>query len=77
LWMAVTHLPLIAQATREEAPWAGTIYHSASALAMLGFSVIWMAAHWNTAEFPEDESNPASTKGRTADASRRSRQPSR
>ncbi|HEX2274621.1 MAG TPA: hypothetical protein VHG90_12180, partial [Acidimicrobiales bacterium] len=74
LWMAVTHLPLIAQATRGEAPWAGTIYHSASALAMLGFSVIWMAAHWNTAEFPE-EAAPGATPPR--DASRRPRQPSR
>lgn len=53
LWMVATHLPLVAQALRDEAPWAGTIYHSASALAVLGFSLIWMAANWNAAEFPE------------------------
>jgi hypothetical protein len=83
LWMSVTHLPLIAQATREEAPWAGTIYHSASALAMLGFSVIWMAAHWNTADFPDDEADlPADEParrggGREVSANRGPRQPSR
>lgn len=54
LWMTVTHVPLVSQATREEAPWAGTIYHSASALAVLGFSVIWMAAHWNSADVSDD-----------------------
>lgn len=50
LWMVATHLPLVAQAARGEAPWAGTIYHSASALCVLGFSLIWMVAHWNALE---------------------------
>jgi len=51
LWMVATHLPLVAQAMRDEAPWAGTIYHSASALSVFGFSLIWMAANWNAGEF--------------------------
>lgn len=50
LWMVATHLPLVAEATRDEAPWAGTIYHSASALAVFGFSLIWMTANWNAGE---------------------------
>ncbi len=28
LWMFATHVPLVAQATRDEAPWPATIYHS-------------------------------------------------
>ena len=53
LWMVATHLPLLAQATRGEAPWAGTLYHSASALSVFAFSLIWMAANWNAPEFAE------------------------
>lgn len=54
LWVVATHLPLVSQAAQpgDEAPWAGTIYHSASAVAALGFSLIWMAANWNAVESP-------------------------
>jgi hypothetical protein len=49
LWMVATHVPLVAQATRGEAPWPGTIYHSAAALAVLGFGLLWTAVHWDSA----------------------------
>ncbi len=47
LWMFATHVPLIAQALRNEAPWGATIYHSASAVTVLLFGILWTAAHWN------------------------------
>ena len=46
-WMAATHLPLVLQAFRGEAPWAGTVYHSASALAVFGLGLLWCASHWS------------------------------
>jgi hypothetical protein len=48
LWMAATHVPLLAQATRGEAPWPGTIHHTASAAAVLAFSVVWIALNWGS-----------------------------
>jgi len=27
IWMTMTHVPLVAQASRGEAPWAGTLFH--------------------------------------------------
>ena len=45
-WMLATHLPLVAQATRGEAPWPGTIYHTASTLAVFGLGLLWCASYW-------------------------------
>lgn len=45
-WMVATHFPLLLQAFRDEAPWAGTIYHTASALAVFGLGLLWCATHW-------------------------------
>jgi len=56
MWMLATHLPLVAQATRDEAPWPGTIYHSASALAVFGLGLLWATVTWSEAG---DESQPA------------------
>jgi hypothetical protein len=47
LWMFATHVPLVAQAMRGEAPWAATVYHSSNALTVLLFGVLWVGAHWN------------------------------
>ncbi|MDQ4133855.1 MAG: hypothetical protein M3179_11780 [Actinomycetota bacterium] len=47
LWMFATHVPLVAQALRDEAPWGATIYHSTNALTVLIFGILWTAAHWN------------------------------
>jgi hypothetical protein len=49
LWMAATHLPLVAQAARHEAPWGATIYHSAAAVLVLIFGLAWTTASWSEA----------------------------
>ena len=46
LWMLATHLPLVAQAARDEAPWPATIYHTSSALAVFGLGLLWSAVTW-------------------------------
>jgi len=48
LWMTMTHVPLVAQATRGEAPWGGTLYHLTAAVAVLVLGVVWAAAHWRS-----------------------------
>ncbi len=48
VWMAATHVPLIAQAMRGEAPWGAATFHSASALAVLVFSLVWTSVYWDT-----------------------------
>lgn len=59
MWMLATHLPLVAQATRGEAPWPGTIYHSSSALAVFGLGLLWATVTWSEAG---DETEPAPEK---------------
>jgi hypothetical protein len=46
-WMVATHWPLLIQAFNGEAPWAGSIYHTASALAVFGLGLLWSTAHWS------------------------------
>ncbi len=48
LWMVATHVPLVAQATRHEAPWDATIFHGASAVMVLGVGLAWAWASWAT-----------------------------
>jgi len=48
LWTVATHVPLVAQATRHEAPWGATIFHSASAVMVLAFGLAWAWASWAT-----------------------------
>lgn len=45
-WMVATHIPLLAQALRHQAPWPPTIYHSSAALATFGLGLLWVASHW-------------------------------
>jgi len=61
LWMVATHLPLVAQATRDEAPWPATIYHTSSALAVFGLGLLWSAVTWAEAG---DDSEPATKSAR-------------
>lgn len=49
LWMMATHIPLIAQAARGEAPWPATIYHSSAAFAVFGLGLLWSATYWSEA----------------------------
>ncbi len=46
LWMVATHVPLVAQAARHDAPWGGTMYHSASAVMVLAFGLAWTWGSW-------------------------------
>lgn len=59
LWMLATHLPLVAQAARNEAPWPATIYHTSPALAVFGLGLLWSAVTW--AEAGDDSEPPAET----------------
>jgi hypothetical protein len=61
LWMMATHIPLILEATRDEAPWPATIYHNSSALAVFGLGLLWATATWSEAG---EESEPAKAKAK-------------
>ena len=52
-WMTATHLPLVVQAMRGEAPWGATVYHSLPGLAVLGLGVAW-ALTYRSEPTPED-----------------------
>jgi hypothetical protein len=56
LWMMATHIPLVAEATRDEAPWPATIYHTSSALAVFGLGLLWSTVTWSEAG---DDAQPA------------------
>ena len=56
LWMMATHLPLVFEAMRDEAPWPATIYHTSSALAVFGLGLLWATVTWSEAG---DEEQPA------------------
>lgn len=49
LWMMATHLPLVAEARRGEAPWVATIYHTSAALAVFGLGLLWATVTWSEA----------------------------
>jgi hypothetical protein len=51
-WMTATHAPLVLQATRQEAPWGATVYHSLPGLAVLTLGAVW-AFTFRT--LPEDD----------------------
>jgi len=53
LFMLATHVPLVMQATRGEAPWGGTVFHTSSALAVFGLGLLWAAAYWSSASETE------------------------
>lgn len=46
LWMTATHVPLVAQAARDDAPTGATIYHSVPGLVVLALGLCWAAAWW-------------------------------
>ncbi|MDQ6784863.1 MAG: hypothetical protein M3063_15800 [Actinomycetota bacterium] len=50
LWMTATHLPLVVQAVHDEAPWWATIFHSASAVLVLAFALMWVQVSWADAQ---------------------------
>lgn len=46
-WMFATHVPLVAEALTDKAPWTATIYHSSTALAVFGLGLLWCVTHWS------------------------------
>ena len=50
IWMASTHVPLLFQASRGDAPWGASLYHSASAAIVLAVGVAWTSAAWTQTE---------------------------
>ena len=58
LFMVATHVPLVMQATRDEAPWGGTVFHTSAALAVFGLGLLWAATYWS-ATAPEAEPEAA------------------
>ena len=59
-WMVATHIPLVVQAFGGDAPWAGTIYHTAPAMAVFGLGLLWCTTHWGDLAALEAASTPAS-----------------
>jgi hypothetical protein len=57
LWMMATHLPLVAEARRGDAPWVATIYHTSAALAVFGLGLLWATVTWS--EAGDDAKKPA------------------
>lgn len=58
LFMVATHVPLVMQATRGEAPWGGTVFHTSAALAVFGLGLLWASTYWSETA-PEAETEPA------------------
>lgn len=46
IWMTATHVPLVAQATRDQAPGGAVLYHTAPGVAVMALGLVWSAAHW-------------------------------
>ena len=49
LWMTATHVPLVAQATRDEVSAGTAAYHTLPGLAVVAVGLVWVAAHWSDA----------------------------
>ena len=58
LFMFATHVPLVMQATRGEAPWGGTVFHTSAALAVFGLGLLWAATYWSETA-PDSRTEPA------------------
>jgi hypothetical protein len=47
LWMTVTHVPLVGQATRGQAPWGSVIHHLAPCVVVLAFGSVCVRTLWS------------------------------
>ncbi len=49
LWMVATHVPLVAQALRDEpgVTWSATLWHSSAAAAVAILGLVWVAMYWD------------------------------
>jgi hypothetical protein len=51
IWMVATHVPLVLQATRDEAPVGAVVYHSLPGVVVALVGSVWAGAHWS--EIPD------------------------
>lgn len=49
LWMTATHVPLVLQAMRQEAPAAAVAYHTVPGVAVAALGAVWTGRHWTEA----------------------------
>ena len=49
LWMTATHVPLVAQATRDEVTYGTAAYHTVPGLVVLALGLVWVVTHWSDA----------------------------
>lgn len=47
LWMVATHLPLVAQATRDEVDAAAVAFHAAPGVAVAALGAVWFVQCWS------------------------------
>ena len=47
LWMTATHLPLVAQARRDEVDAGIAAYHTIPGLIVVVVGLVWVSAHWS------------------------------
>ena len=50
MWMTATHVPLVAQANRDEVSNAAAAYHTAPGLAVLALGAVWAIRYWSAAD---------------------------
>ncbi len=48
IWMTATHVPLVAQAARNEVSWPAAGYHTAPAVAVTVLGLVWVARNWSS-----------------------------
>jgi hypothetical protein len=49
-WMTATHVPLLRDAARDQAPVDAALYHSAPGLAVLALGLLWAVTYWRADE---------------------------
>ncbi|MGH9070008.1 MAG: hypothetical protein ACRDX8_02275 [Acidimicrobiales bacterium] len=59
LWMAATHVGLLLQGIRGQAPGPSVAYHCSTAFLTLVLGVTWVGRHWSAVASPAGEQTPA------------------
>ncbi len=57
-WMVATHLPLVSQARRGQAPWGAVLWHSLPGVGVILVGAIWTLRFWGADEPDEISSGP-------------------
>ncbi len=56
-WMTATHVPLLAQAARDEVGWGAGLFHTLPGVAVLALGLVWAGSFW--AVTPEERNGQA------------------